>query len=56
MVNIENSPRVCLLCLHEKLYTATYHDQEELLNKRSELLSKYCHEKKFLLANHKANG
>ena len=62
MVNTENSPSVLkhfemisYLCLHEKLYIATYYDQEELLNKRSELASKCRHEKKFLLANYKAN-
>ena len=45
----------CLLCLHEKLYIATCHNQEELVNKRSELILKFCHENKFLLANYKAN-
>ena len=48
MVNNKNSPRgfkhfemsilKCLLCVHEKLYIATYHDQEELLNKWLELI------------------
>ena len=28
-----NISKRCLLCLYEKLYIATYHDQEELLNK-----------------------
>ena len=50
-----NISKRCLLCLHEKLYIATYHDQEELLSKRSELISKCRHENKFLLANYKAN-
>ena len=38
-----NISKQCLLCLQQKLYLATYHDQKELLNKRSELLSKFCH-------------
>ena len=42
-----------LLCLHKNIYIATYHDQEELLNKRLELISKCRHENKFLLANNK---
>ena len=33
-----NISKRCLLCLNEKLYIATYHDQEELLNKRSKLI------------------
>ena len=47
-----NISKQCLLCLHENLYIATYHHQEKLLNKRSELISKCCHENKFLLANY----
>ena len=50
-----NISKRCLLCLHEKLYIPTYPDQEELLNKRSELISKCRHENKFLLANYRAN-
>ena len=39
-----------------KLYIATYHSQEEAEDhKGSELVSKYCHENKFLLANYKGN-
>ena len=45
----------CVLCLHEKLYIVTYHDQEELLNKRSQLILKCRHENRFLLASYKAN-
>ena len=63
MVNTENSPRIfkhfetkrCRLCIHKKLYIATYRDQEELLNKLLELTSKCRHENKFVLANYKAN-
>ena len=50
-----NISKRCLLCLYEKLFIATYHDQNELLNKRSELISKCRHENKFLLANFKSN-
>ena len=39
----------CSLCLHEKLAILTYLNQSELLNKRSELVSKYQHENRFLL-------
>ena len=39
-----------LLCLDGKLYIATYHNSGELLNKRSELISKCCHENKFLFS------
>ena len=47
--------KLCVLCLHEKLHIATYHDQEELLNKRSELILKCRHENRLLLASCKAN-
>ena len=47
--------RQCLLCLNETVYTATYYNQEELLNKQPEVISKCCHENKFLFANYKAN-
>ena len=39
----------CLLCLHEKLETINYRRPKELLNKRSEGISKCCHANKFLL-------
>ena len=47
--------RQCLLCLNKTVYTATYYNQEELLNKQPEVISKCCHENKFLFANYKAN-
>ena len=50
-----NISKWSFLCLHEKLYIATYHDQEKLLNKRSKLISKCRHENQFLLTNYKAN-
>ena len=43
----------CLLCLQEKLLILNYHNTAELLNKRSELMVKYCHENKFLQSNYK---
>ena len=43
-----------LLCLTEKVLTATYENPEELLNKRSELMAK-CRKRKFLLSNYKSN-
>ena len=43
----------CLLCLHEKLEIINYLRPEELLNKRSELISRHRHANKFLLCNYK---
>ena len=51
-----NISKQSLLCIQEKLYTSTYQDQGELLNKRLELISKFHHENEFLLANCKGNG
>ena len=44
----------CLLCLHEKLEIINYSGQNELLNKRSKLISKRRHANKFLLRSYKA--
>ena len=44
-----------LLCLHEKLEIVDYPNQEELLNKQSELISKCHNVKKYLLSNYKSN-
>ena len=49
--NITNS---CMLCLHEKFEIMTHPNQDEVLNKRSELVSKYRHIK-YLLCNCAAN-
>ena len=38
----------CILCLHEKLEIVNYPHPEELLNKRSELVSKCQHTNKSL--------
>ena len=48
-----NISKKCLLCLHEKLEIINYPRPEELLNKRSELVSKCRHDNKFLLRNYK---
>ena len=50
-----NISKRCMLCLHEKYEILSYPDQEELLNKRSELVSKCRHINKFLLSNYKSN-
>ena len=42
-------------CLHEKLAILMYSNQSELLKKRSELVSKCRHEKKFLLQTFNSN-
>ena len=44
-----------MLCLHEKYEILNYPDQEELLNKRSELVLKRGHVNKFLLSNYKSS-
>ena len=46
-----NITKRCSLCLHEKLAIITYPYPDELLNKRSELVTKCRHENKFLLKN-----
>ena len=40
----------CYLCLSEKFRIATYKDQDNLLNKRSEIVSKCRHRRKFELS------
>ena len=50
-----NITKKCLLCLHGKPETANYPHPKELLNKRSELVSKCRHANKYLLNNYKAN-
>ena len=49
-----NITKRCMLCLYEKLLIATYPSREELLNKRSELVSKCRHKNKFLLKKFKS--
>ena len=51
-----NTPKRCVLCLEEKMAIITYPDQEKLLNKRSDLISKCCHENKFLLRYYDSNA
>ena len=48
-----NITKKCLLCLHEKLEIGNFLNPEGLLNKRSELVSKCLHTKKY---NYKANN
>ena len=50
-----NISKRCLLCLHEKSAIALYPNPEELLNKRSEMISKCRHLNKFLLMNFNSN-
>ena len=44
-------PTNCQLCLTEKLWIIKFIDNNDLLNKKSELINKYRHLNKFLLAN-----
>ena len=46
--------RSCALCLQEKYEILNYPIKRNLLNKRSELISKCRHTNKFLLANYKS--
>ena len=48
-----NVSKRCLLCLHEKLLIISYHNPADLLNKRSELMTKCRHENKFLQSHYK---
>ena len=50
-----NITKKCLLCLYEKLEIISYPNQEELLNKQSELISKCRHVNRYLLSNYKSN-
>ena len=45
-----NGSKTCNLCLTEKFYII-FHNKENLLNKRSEILSKSRHRNKFPLSN-----
>ena len=51
-----NISKKCLLYLHEKLEIINYPRPDELLNKRSELISKCRHASKFLLRNYKTKN
>ena len=44
-----------LLCIQEKLEIVNFEDQDHLLNKRSELISKFRHGNKYFLRNNKEN-
>ena len=51
-----NISKRCLLCLQEKLCIIEHEDQNNLLNKRSELVNKCLHTNKFLLKNYGKSG
>ena len=51
-----NTSKRCLLCLEEKMAIIEYPDQNNLLNKRSELINKCRHQNKFLLKNYKSRS
>ena len=48
-----NISKKCSLCLFEKFMIITYETPDELLNKKTELISKCRHENKYLLKNYK---
>ena len=50
-----NITKSCMLCVDKKFEILTYPNQDELLNKRSELVSICCHINKYLLSNYEAN-
>ena len=50
-----NISKKCQLCLQEKFEILNYPNPNELLNKRSQLISKCRHVNKFLLSNYRSN-
>ena len=50
-----NITKSCMLCIDKKFEIPTYPNLDELLNKRSELVSICCHINKYLLSNYEAN-
>ena len=50
-----NTMKSCILCLQEKLEIICYKNKPELLNKRTEIISKCRHMNKHILANYKSN-
>ena len=50
-----NITKSCMLCQHEKFEILTYPNQDELLNKRPELVCKCRHDNKYWLSYDKAN-
>lgn len=51
-----NITKKCLLCLHEKVAIISHKPQKNLLNKKSEIISKCRHENKYLLSEFIPNG
>ena len=51
-----NTSKQCLLCLHKTLAIVLYPNPEELLNKRSQMISKCRHLNKLLLMNFNSNN
>ena len=47
-----NKSKRCLLCLQEKMAIINFPEEDKLLNKKSELISKCRHQNKFLLRNY----
>ena len=54
VLDYSNISKSCMLCLHEKYEILNYPDQEELLNKKSVLLSKCQHVNMFLFSSYKS--
>ena len=50
-----NISKRCMLCLCKKYEILSYPDQEELLNKKSDLISKCWYVDMFFLSNYKSN-
>ena len=49
-----NIMKRCMLCFQEKFKIIKFPRPDELLNKRSEVVSKFCHANKYLLCNYKS--
>ena len=55
IIPYSNVTKSCMLWLHKKFEILTYPNQDKLLNKRPELVSKCCRINKYLLSNYKGN-
>ena len=48
-----NIKKCCMICMHEKFEIRISPNEDELLNKRSKLISKCRHVNKYFLSNYK---
>ena len=55
VASYSNISKKCLLWFHGKPEVVNFEDHDHLLNKRSEMISKYSHGNEYLLRNYKAS-